>query len=93
MLEVVMKQTNNITLSFPRHVIVRIRKFLPKGQISKFTTDAVIKALDELEKQRARELEAAYEAASKDQKREMEANEWCEIDNDNIKGWEWEHEE
>lgn len=87
-----MKQTNNMTLSFPKHVIVRMHKFLPKGQISKFTTEAVTKALDELEKQRERELETAYEAASLDKEREAEAKEWCEVGNDKIEGWEWEYE-
>ncbi len=88
-----MKQTNNMTLSFPRHVIARMHKYLSKGQISKFTTEAVTKALDELEKQRELELEAAYEAANKDKEREAEAKEWCAVDHNDIEGWEWEDEE
>jgi hypothetical protein len=92
-MEIDMKQTTNITLSFPKHLIVRLHKHLPKGQISKFTTDALSKALDDLEKQREADLEAAYEAASSDKEREEEAKSWSELDFDKIEGWEWEHEE
>lgn len=88
-----MKRTNNITLSFPKHVIIRMNKFLSKGQISKFTTDAVTKALDELERQKELELETAYEAASKDIEREAKAKNWSEVDNDKVEGWEWDYEE
>lgn len=87
-----MKQTTNITLSFPKSLIVRMHKFVHKGQMSKFTTEAVNKALDELEKENEKVLEAAYEAASKDNEREDEANKWCSVDNSEIEGWEWNHE-
>ncbi len=87
-----MKQTTNITLSFPKHVIARMHKFVHKGRMSKFTMEAVTKALDELEKESEKALEAAYEAASQDKTRELNATEWMNLDNQEIEGWEWDDE-
>lgn len=87
-----MKRTHNMTLSFPKQVIARMHKFVHKGQISKFTTEVVTKALDELEKQREQELEVAYETASNDKEREADAKEWSESDNKDVEGWEWKYE-
>lgn len=84
-----MKQTSNVTLSIPKDVIARMHKYINKGNISRFTTEALNKALDELQRQKENELSAAYESASKDKNRELEAKEWNECDIDNIQGWEW----
>lgn len=51
-----------------------------------------MKALDEVEKMGERELEIAYEAASKDAAREAEADAWSLVDHHDIEGWEWEDE-
>lgn len=78
-----------MTLSLPTQLIIRMHKYLPKGQISKFTTQALMNALNELESKKEAELDAAYKAASKDINREIEAKEWGESDVDNVEGWEW----
>lgn len=88
------KNTANMTLSLPVHLFNRMHKSLERGQISKFTAEAVGKALDELDKKRELALEAMFELAAKDESTNQESKEWMESDNLNeIEGWEWYDEE
>jgi hypothetical protein len=88
------KNTINMTLSIPVHLSHRMHKSLERGLISKFTAEAIEKALDELEKKRELELEAMFESAAKDESTNQESREWMESDNLNeIEGWEWYDEE
>lgn len=84
------KNTVNMTLSIPSHLAQRMHKSLGRGVISKFTAEAVEKALDELDKIQELELEAMFESAAKDESTNQESKEWIETDNLNeIEGWEW----
>jgi hypothetical protein len=88
------KNTTNMTLSIPVHLFQRMHKSLARGLFSKFTAEAVEKALDELDKNRELELEAMFESAAKDERSNQESKEWMESDNLNeIEGWEWYDEE
>ena len=88
------KNTANMTLSIPIQLFDRMHKSIERGQISKFTAEAVRKALDELDKQRELELEAMFESAALDESINQESKEWIESDNlSEIEGWEWDDEE
>jgi hypothetical protein len=84
-----MKQTVNVTLSLSPSLIARLHRTLPKRQISSFTSAALNKALDELQQQKEKKLETAYEAAFHDKSREAENKEWNDCDENQIEGWEW----
>jgi len=85
-----MKNTTNVTLSIPTTLVARMHNTLGRGHISKFTAEAVEKALDELVKEQESTLEAMFEAAARAEKGNAETKEWMETDNLNeIEGWEW----
>lgn len=84
-----MKQTVNVTLSLSPNLVARLHKSLPKRQISRFTAEALNKALDELQTQREKDLEAAYAEAFKNKVSDTENKEWNECDESKIEGWEW----
>lgn len=84
------KTTTNITLSLPIRLFDRMHNSLERGQLSKFTAEAVEKALDELESKKELELEAMFELAAKDECSSQESKDWIDSDNLNeIEGWKW----
>ena len=84
-----MKQTVNVTLSLSPCLIARLHRSLPKRQISRFTAEALNKALDELQKQKENELESAYAKAFSDKARIAESKEWNECDELKVENWDW----
>jgi len=84
-----MKHTVNVTLSLSPTLVARLHRCLPKRQISRFTTEALNKALDELQQQKAGDLESAYAKAFSDADRKVESIEWNECDESKIENWEW----
>lgn len=84
-----MKHTANLTLSLPPRLISRLHRSLPKRKISRFTTDVLNKALDELEKKHEIELEKGYAQAFSDEERKIESKDWNESDEHKIENWDW----
>ncbi|MBA2727845.1 MAG: hypothetical protein H0U49_06710 [Parachlamydiaceae bacterium] len=83
-----MKHTVNVTLSLSPTLVARLHHCLPKRQISRFKTEALNKALDELQQKKEGDLESAYAKAFADEDR-IESVEWNECDENQIENWEW----
>jgi hypothetical protein len=84
-----MKHTTNVTLSLPSGLISRLHRSLPKRKISRFTTDVLTKALDELEQKQETALENGYAKAFSDEARKSESKDWAECDEYKIENWDW----
>ncbi len=70
----------NITFSIPEDLKADLLIHVRKRGMSKFISDAIFKALHEEESKKISELDAAYEAASRDADRLEVLKDWNSID-------------
>lgn len=83
----------NITFSIPEDLKATLHARVGKRGMSQFISKAIRKALEDEQLKKERELDAAYEAASRDEDRLEILRDWEALDYfdqaDNHEDWSW----